>query len=485
MTEVRDEREKETEVTTASEQAQSTDASGPSTEVVIEGQAEAAVEDTGEQAVEACDEGEDAPTEQAASEPASGTQYDETFATLEPGKVVTGRVVQVGEDEVMVDVGYKSEGRIPLHELGLRSGQKPADVLEAGDDVDVLVLKVEDTEGNVLLSKRRADTRLVWQKLEEMHESGAILEAVVTERVKGGLLVDVGVRGFVPASHVARNYVENLDKYVGEELRLKIVEIDRQRNNVVLSRKLVLEEEYLKAKEETFLTLKEGTIVEGIVRRITDFGAFVDIGSGVEGLLHVSEMAWSRVKHPADVVKEDDCINVMVLNVDREHERISLSLKETLPDPWETVNQRYVVGDIVEGEVTRVVDFGAFVKLEDGIEGLVHISQMADHHVTNPSEIVSSGDIVSVKIVSLDERARRIGLSIREAQPRPVRQPKESYREQVSFGDTSEGITLGDRFPGVWSRLDENYDDDGGDDGGDDDGDVDDGNGEDGDGDEQ
>ncbi|MGI6081417.1 MAG: 30S ribosomal protein S1 [Limnochordia bacterium] len=460
MTEVRDDRERETEVTTASEQAESTAASEPGTEAEIEAQVEANVEQTGEQAVEACDEKEDAPTEQAASEPASETQYDATFATLEPGKIVTGRVVQMGEDEVMVDVGYKSEGRIPLHELGLRSGQQPADILKVGDEVDVLILKVDDAEGSVVLSKRRADTRLVWQKLEEMYESGAVLEAVVTERVKGGLLVDVGVRGFVPASHVARNYVENLDKYVGEELRLKIVEIDRQRNNVVLSRKLVLEEEYLKAKEETFETLQEGAVVEGVVRRITDFGAFVDIGSGVEGLLHVSEMAWSRVKHPSDVVQEDDVINVMVLNVDRENERISLSLKETLPDPWETVDQRYVVGDIVEGEVTRVVDFGAFVKLEDGIEGLVHISQMADHHVTNPSEVVSPGDVVSVKIVSLDDRARRIGLSIKEAQPRPVRLPKEAFREQqTSFGDTGEGNTLGDRFPGLSSYFDDDEDD--------------------------
>ena len=197
MTEVRDDRERETEVTTASEQAESTAASEPGTEAEIEDQqTEANVEQTGEQAVGACDEKEDAPTEQAASEPASETQYDATFATLEPGKIVAGRVVQIGEDEVMVDVGYKSEGRIPLHELGLRSGQQPADILKVGDEVNVLILKVDDAEGSVLLSKRRADTRLVWQKLEEMYESGAVLEAVVTERVKGGLLVDVGVREF-------------------------------------------------------------------------------------------------------------------------------------------------------------------------------------------------------------------------------------------------------------------------------------------------
>ena len=214
------------------------------------------MEQTGEQAVEACDEKEDAPTEQAASEPASETQYDATFATLEPGKIVTGRVVQMGEDEVMVDVGYKSEGRIPLHELGLRSGQQPADILKVGDEVDVLILKVDDAEGSVVLSKRQGGCASGVAETREMYESGAVLEAVVTERVRadsGGC----GHARFVPASHVARNYVENLDKYVGEELRLKIVEIDRQRNNVVLSRKLVLEEEYLKAKEETFETLQK------------------------------------------------------------------------------------------------------------------------------------------------------------------------------------------------------------------------------------
>ena len=357
--------------------------------------------------------GEESPETQ----PSKMAQYDETFVTLEPGQIVTGRVVQVGADEVMVDVGYKSEGRIPLHELGLKSGQTPADAVSVGDEIAVYVLKVEDQEGNVLLSKRRADARAAWERLEAAKESGAVIEAPVTERVKGGLLVDVGVRGFVPASHVARNYVEDLEKYVGETLRLKVIELDRQRNNVVLSHKEVLEEEYEAAKRAAFSTLKEGSITSGVVRRITDFGAFVDIGGGVEGLLHVSEMAWSRVRHPSDVLSEGQEINVMVLKVDPESERISLSLKETLPDPWLTVSERYKVGETVKGVVTRVVDFGAFVKLEDGIEGLVHVSQLADHHVEKPEEVVKPDQEVEVRIVSLDEQRRRIGLSMRSPRP--------------------------------------------------------------------
>ncbi|HHW10372.1 MAG TPA: 30S ribosomal protein S1 [Firmicutes bacterium] len=383
-------------------------------------------------------------------------QYAETFVTLEPGSIVKGRVVQINNDEVMVDVGYKTEGRIPLHELGLKAGQTPQDILAVGDDVHVYIVKIEDAEGNVLLSKRRADIRLVWDKLEQMYRESQTLEAKVTERVKGGLLVDVGVRGFLPASHVARNYIENLDKFVGETLRLKIIEIDKQRNNVVLSRKVVLEEEYLAAKEKVFSSLKEGMITEGVVKRITDFGAFVDIGSGVEGLLHVSEMAWSRVNHPADVVKEGQVIKVMVLNIDKEHERISLSLKETLPDPWDTVSNRYVVGEIVEGEVTRVVDFGAFVKLEDGIEGLVHISQMAEQHVTNPNEVVKPGDKVQVKIVSLDERARRIGLSIREALPKQPKKPRQEAAESGDYIDkTHDAPTFGDVFKDLSKLIEE------------------------------
>ncbi|HEY8486775.1 MAG TPA: 30S ribosomal protein S1 [Limnochordales bacterium] len=373
----------------------------------------------------------------------------EGMPSLAAGQLVRGRVLYVGHDEVLVDVGYKSDGRIPIHEIGLRSGQTPADVLKPGDEIDVYVLRVDENEGGVLLSKRRADAELTWRRLEEAREQGRVLEARVTERVKGGLLVDVGVRGFVPASHVGRGYVENLDQFVGQTLRLKVLEIDRARRNVVLSRREVLEQEYQEAKKRLFASLKEGQVVQGVVRRLTDFGAFVDLGGGVEGLLHVSEMAWSRVRHPSDVLKEGQTVKVMVLNVDREHERISLGLKQVLPNPWDTVAEQYRVGDVVQGEVTRLVDFGAFVRLETGVEGLVHISQLSDRHVTKPDEVVSPGQRVRVKILSIDPQARRIGLSLREAA-----QPQElADAQQARMNADSPGVTIGELYANLGQML--------------------------------
>ena len=374
---------------------------------------------------------------------------EQGMPTLAAGQLVRGRVLYVGNDEVLVDVGYKSDGRIPIHEIGLRSGQSPSDVLKPGDEIDVYVLRVDENEGGVLLSKRRADVELTWRRLEEARNEGRILEARVTERVKGGLLVDVGVRGFVPASHVGRGFVDNLDQFVGQTLRLKVLEIDRGRRNVVLSRREVLEQEYQEAKRRLFSTLKEGQVVTGTVRRLTDFGAFVDLGGGVEGLLHVSEMAWSRVRHPSDVLQEGQTIKVMVLNVDREHERISLGLKQVLPNPWDTVAERFRVGDIVDGQVTRLVDFGAFVRLENGVEGLVHISQLADRHVAKPEEVVSPGQQVRVKILSIDPQARRIGLSLREAP-----QPGEASAAAANRAPAeSPGVTIGELYANLGQVL--------------------------------
>lgn len=365
-----------------------------------------------------------------------------------PNTVVTGKVVQIGTDEVLVDIGYKSEGRIPLNEMGLKPNQEPKDVFTFEQEVDVWVLKVDDAEGNVVLSKRRADAQKAWAQLEQLHAEGKPITAEVTQVVKGGLLVDLGVRGFIPASHISRNYVDDLEKYVGQTLEFKIIELDRQKNNVVLSRKELLEEEYQKAKEEIFNTLEENAIVDGVVRRITDFGAFVDIGGGVEGLLHVSEMAHSRVKHPSDVVSEGDKIKVMVLGIDKESERISLSLKQTLPDPWDTIEERYQVGDKVKGVVTRTVDFGAFVKLEDGVEGLIHISQLSHRHVAKTEDVVSAGDEVEAKIISLDPEAKRIGLSIRELEPKPEVKKEVKKPEKVEEKPEDEELTttLGDMF---------------------------------------
>ena len=383
------------------------------------------------------------------------SEYDVIMPTV--GAIVEGKVVQVSSDEVLVDIDYKSEGRIPLNELSFISNVNPDDIVTVGDDIHVKVLKVDDSEGSVLLSKKRADADLSWEKLEELFESNGSLEAKVIQVVKGGLLVNVGVRGFIPASHVSRGFEDNLEKYIGQTLELKIIELDRSKNNVVFSHKVVLEERHAEAKEKAFNTLEEGTKVPGVVRRLTDFGAFVDIGDGVEGLLHVSEMAYSRVNHPSDVVSEDEEITVMILGVDKERERISLGLKQTIADPWTTVTERYAEGQTVTGEVTRVVDFGAFVKLEDGIEGLVHISELSHKHVAKAEDVVKSGDEVDCKIISVDADARRIGLSIKELEPKPQQpaapapRPKQAQPKAQEGTDSEElttnlGAMFGDLF---------------------------------------
>ncbi len=394
---------------------------------------------------EASDAAEGA-TQAAVEETAKATveqqlaDYESSFVNLQPGQIVTGRVEQIGADEIMVDIGYKFEGTIPIKEAG-------SEELHVGEEIEVYVAKVEDD--TVLLSKRRADREKAWKKLQEAYENGTTIEAVVKERVKGGLLVDVGVRGFIPASHVDMGYVDDLDKYVKEHatFSLKVIELDRAKNNVVLSRKQVLEEEYEKAKKRVFEELKEGDIVKGEVRRLTDFGAFVDIGHGVEGLLHVSEMSWGRVRHPKDVVAVGDTIDVMILKLEPDRERISLGLKQTKPDPWHNISARYRVDQIVEGEITRIVDFGAFVQLEEGVEGLVHISQLADYHVTRPEDVVTTGEKVRVKILNIDEDAHRIGLSLRDAQEGSSQsQPKqeEPVPEPTDNGNVTIGDVVGD-----------------------------------------
>lgn len=376
--------------------------------------------------------------------------YAETFRTFNPGQIVEGRVVQVRQDEVLVDVGYKSDGVIPRSELGIPADTNPADVLHPGDRIDVTILRVDEGEGTIILSRRRALAHSAWKRLQKAYETGEVIEAKVTERVKGGLLADVGVRGFIPASQVGRGFVENLDQYVGQTLRLKVIELEKDRRNVVLSHRQVLEEEAKKLREETLASLQEGTIVTGTVRRLADFGAFVDIGNGVEGLLHISEMAWSRVRHPSDVLHEGDQVQVLILKVDRERGRVSLSLKQAKGDPWARVTERYQAGQIVTGQVTRVVDFGAFVKLEDGLEGLVHISQLAPYRVARSTDVVSPGQEVKVKILAIDPENRRISLSIRQAEEPPAEaapenEGGESRREPSERSERSERAERGER----------------------------------------
>lgn len=333
--------------------------------------------------------------------------------SLRPGEIVKGTVVQLTGDEVLVDVGAKSEGVIPLKELSCYDVNSPQDVVQVGDEIDVLVLKTEDSEGRMLLSKGRADAEAAWSVLEKHLESEEPVEGIVREVVKGGLLVDVGLRAFLPASLVEKGYVEDLTPYVGQTIKAKVIELNRPRRKVILSRKAVIEEEQAAKRKELLENLQEGDVVKGVVRRLTNFGAFVDIG-GIDGLLHISEMAWYRVDHPSDVVNVGEELEVKVLRVDKENEKVSLGLKQVLPNPWDNVEEKYPVDSVVEARVVRLAPFGAFVQLEPGVEGLVHISHLAEHYVSEPGEIVNEGDEIKVKVLNVDPEEKRIRLSVRE-----------------------------------------------------------------------
>lgn len=361
---------------------------------------------------------------------------------LRRGDIVSGVVVQVAQDEVMVDVGAKSEGVIPVKELSAYYVDSPQEIVKPGDEIKVYVMRAEDSEGRPVLSKARADAEKAWVELENAFKSGKPVEGTVREVVKGGLLIDVGVRAFMPASLVELGYVEDLSKYLNEKVRAKVIELNRNRRKIILSRKAVLEEESARLKEELLSTLEEGQIIKGTVRRVTDFGAFVDIG-GLDGLLHVSEMAWYRVGHPSEVVQVGDEIEVMVLNVDKEKERVSLGLKQVLPDPWENVEEKYPVGSIVPAKVVRLAPFGAFVELEPGVEGLVHISHLSDRHVEKPDDVVSEGEEIKVKVLSVNKEEKRMRLSIREVgREKRVRKAREYQAQKQDGGD----VTLGDMF---------------------------------------
>jgi 4-hydroxy-3-methylbut-2-enyl diphosphate reductase len=364
--------------------------------------------------------------------------------SLRRGDIVKGTVVQINNGEVLVDVGAKCEGIIPLTELSYRRVEHPEDVVKVGEEIEVYVIRPENEEGHPILSKRRADRRRAWERLEQAYETGGVIEAPAVEVVKGGLLVDLGVRGFVPASLVERNYVEDLNSYLGKTLRLKVIELDRSKNKVVLSQKAVLEEEYQRRRLETWASLEEGQVRKGIVRRLTNFGAFVDLG-GVDGLLHVSEISWGRVEHPRDVLKEGEEIEVKVLSVDRERERVSLGLKQLQPNPWDTAAQRYPVGSVVKGKVLRLASFGAFVEVEPGIEGLVHISQLAERRVDKPEDVVKVGDVIPVKVLAVDQAAQRISLSLKQAQ-REIARRSEEKEDSKAEGGVTIGELVGNLF---------------------------------------
>jgi small subunit ribosomal protein S1 len=341
--------------------------------------------------------------------------YDATIKPFEEGDVVSGEVVRIDKDEVLVDIGYKSEGVIPSTELSIRRSVDPAEEVSLGEHVDALVLTKEDQEGRLVLSKKRARFEKAWRKIEAAAESGEPVEGTVIEVVKGGLILDLGVRGFLPASLVDIRRVHNLDEFKGQTLETKVIELNRSRNNVVLSRRAVLEEERKEVREQILGRLQPGMVVEGKISNIVDFGAFVDL-EGIDGLIHISELSWSHVNHPSEVLSVGEIVRVKVLDIDRERQRISLGLKQTQEDPWRRVLDEYKPGDALEGKVTKVVAFGAFVEIVPGVEGLVHISELAEHHVENPSEVVSPGDQVWVRILEIDESRRRISLSIKRAE---------------------------------------------------------------------
>jgi small subunit ribosomal protein S1 len=348
--------------------------------------------------------------------------YDATLHPFSEGDVVTGHVVRIDNDEVLVDIGYKSEGVIPSTELSIRKSVDPSDEVSLGEEVDALVLTKEDQDGRLILSKKRARFEKAWRKIEAAAESGEPVAGSVIEVVKGGLIIDLGVRGFLPASLVDIRRVPNLDEYMGQTIECKVIELNRSRNNVVLSRRAVLEEQRKEDRERILDRLQPGQVVEGTISNIVDFGAFVDL-DGIDGLIHISELSWSHVNHPSEILSIGDTVSVKVLDIDRDRQRISLGLKQTQEDPWQRVVDTYNIGDELEGTVTKVVTFGAFVEILDGVEGLVHISELAQHHVENPREIIQPGDPVRVKILEIDSERRRLSLSIKrvEGQILPVR----------------------------------------------------------------
>src|SRR3954462_10846607 len=341
--------------------------------------------------------------------------YDSTITPFAEGDVVTGKVVRVDKDEILVDIGYKSEGVFPISELSIRRNVDPDEEVALGDEVDALVMQKEDADGRLILSKKRARFEKAWKRIEAAAESGEPVEGAVIEVVKGGLILDLGVRGFLPASLVDIRRVQDLDEYLHKTLRCRVIELNRSRNNVVLSRRAVLEEERREVRQRILDTLDTGSVVEGVISNIVDFGAFVDL-DGIDGLIHISELSWSHVNHPSEVLEIGQTVRVKVLDVDRDRQRISLGLKQTQTDPWQRVIDETRQGDVVVGRITKVVPVRAVPQNPPRRQGLIHISELADHHVENPRDVVNQGDEVAVKIIEIDPERRRLSLSLKRVE---------------------------------------------------------------------
>ena len=362
---------------------------------------------------------------------------EETNNELQVGDIVTGTVVKIDEKQVFVDIGQKSEGIIPISELSNLHVENPAEIVSENDELTLEVKKMEDEE--IILSKKLVDAEKAWEELQNKYDAGEIFETEVKEVVKGGLVVDVGLRGFIPASLVETYFVDDFSEYKNNTLRVKIVDLDREQNRIILSHRAVLEEEENEKKQQALQSLEAGQVIDGTVQRITNFGAFVDVG-GVDGLVHISELAHKHVEQVSDVLTEGQEIKVEVLSVDPENNRISLSYKNTLPGPWSNVEERIKTGDVVQGTVKRIVSFGAFVEIEDGVEGLVHISQIANRHIGTPDEVLEVGQEVSAKVLSVDEEEKRISLSMKEIEL----DEEQGDIEQYEKDDDASGFQLSD-----------------------------------------
>jgi small subunit ribosomal protein S1 len=357
---------------------------------------------------------------------------DETIKYFNDGDIVEGTIVKVDRDEVLLDIGYKTEGVIPSRELSIKHDVDPNEVVSVGDQVEALVLQKEDKEGRLILSKKRAQYERAWGTIEKLKEEDQIVTGTVIEVVKGGLILDIGLRGFLPASLVEMRRVRDLQPYVGKELEAKIIELDKNRNNVVLSRRQWLEQTQSEVRQSFLTTLQKGQVRHGVVSSIVNFGAFVDLG-GVDGLVHVSELSWKHIDHPSEVVEVGQEVDVEVLDVDLDRERVSLSLKATQEDPWRQFARTHAIGQVVPGKVTKLVPFGAFVRVDEGIEGLVHISELAERHVEIPEQVANVGDEIMVKVIDIDLDRRRISLSLKQANEGTI-------GEAVAFDPTAYGM---------------------------------------------
>lgn len=356
--------------------------------------------------------------------------YDLTMVNLNDGDVVKGKVVKIDKDEVLVDVGFKSEGVIPRSELSIRNDVKPEDILKIDDEIMIMVIQKEDQDGRLILSKKRAEVEQNFDRIEKIYASGDIVEGEIMECVKGGLIVDIGLRGFLPASLIDVRKTKDLESFIGERCVCKIIEVDRHRNNVVLSRKVIIEDERKEQRKEILNSIEIGQIKKGIITSIADFGAFVDVG-GVDGLIHISELSWNHVKHPSEVINVNQEVDVEILGIDYDKQRLSLGLKQTQKDPWLEKIKDYSVKDVVSGKVTRIVKFGLFVQIEGGLEGLVHISELSPDPVNKQSDVAKIGDELMVRIIDIDFDKRRMAFSVKQ-----VENPVEDKEEEKKVKDS-------------------------------------------------